>query len=149
MAGATTQREYGGGRRGRRSYAEVAKGIPNLFGNTLNQCLCGLQGINGWEGAWGLLVWGFAALLGLEGCGHGNERRGRGEFAEGAEGIRGRTQKTQKLRRSRRRNTKLFEKVGKRHLPAIPASSQKPVIPAQAGIYGCASYAAGFPPARE
>jgi threonine/homoserine/homoserine lactone efflux protein len=30
----------------------------------LNQCLCGLQGINGWEGAWGLVVVGwFAAAL--------------------------------------------------------------------------------------
>ena len=72
-----------------------------------------------------------------------------GANAEGAEGIRGRTQKAQKLRRSRRKNTKLFKKAGKQHLPAIPAPSQKPVIPAQAGIHVCAFYAAGFPPARE
>ena len=50
------QREYGGERKRRRSYAEVAKEIPKLFGKGLNQCLCGLQGINGWEGAWGLVV---------------------------------------------------------------------------------------------
>ena len=55
--------KYGGGRRGRRSYAEVAKVIQKLFKNALNQCLCGLQGINGWEGAWGLVVGIFAALL--------------------------------------------------------------------------------------
>ena len=87
--------KYGGGRRGRRSYAEVAKVIQKLFKNALNQCLCGLQGINGWEGAWGLVVGIFAALLwaGMN----------AGANAEGAEGIRGRTQKAQKLRRSRKR----------------------------------------------
>ena len=55
-------------RRGRKGYAEVAEGIPKLFGKGLNQCLCGLQGINGWEGAWGLVVEGFYgfALLRLE-----------------------------------------------------------------------------------
>ena len=66
-------------------------------------------------------------------------------FAWGA-GLRGRTQKAQKLRRSRRRNTKIFKKLGKQHSPAFPASSQKPVIPAQAGIHGCASYDDGLPP---
>ena len=53
----------------------------------------------------------------------------------GAEEIRGRTQKAQRLRKSRRRNTKLVEKAGKQHLPAIAAPSQKTVIPAQAGIH--------------
>ena len=48
------RREYGGERKRRRSYAEVAEGIPKLFEKGLNQCLCGLRGINGWEGAWGL-----------------------------------------------------------------------------------------------
>ncbi|MBP5985095.1 MAG: hypothetical protein KBD96_03670 [Brachymonas sp.] len=77
------------------------------------------------------------------------------------------TQKSQK-------NTNLFEQSGKtafaRHCrtkpetrysraggnpcpcptPAIiPLSSPPIVIPAQAGIHGCAFYAAGFPPARE
>ena len=60
------QRECGGERKRRRSYAEVAKEIPKLFGKGLNQCLCGLQGINGWEGAWGLVVGVFVALLGVE-----------------------------------------------------------------------------------
>ena len=82
-----TQREYGGERKRRRSYAEGAKGIPKLFKNALKQCLCGLQGINGWEGAWGLVVVVFAALLGLDGC--GDERRGRGGLAEDAEEMRG------------------------------------------------------------
>ena len=61
--------ECGGERRGRRGNtganakgAEVTqksqKGIPKLFGKGWKQCLCGLQGINGWEGAWGLLVGG-------------------------------------------------------------------------------------------
>ena len=50
------QKKYGSERKRRKTYAEVAKGIPNLFKNALNQCLCGLQAINGWEGAWGLLV---------------------------------------------------------------------------------------------
>ena len=50
--------DTGKGRRERKSYAEVAEGIAKLFENALNQCLCGLQGINGWEGAWGLLVGG-------------------------------------------------------------------------------------------
>ena len=65
------QREYGGERRGRRGNtganakgAEVTqksqKGIPKLFGKGWKQCLCGLQGINGWEGAWGLVVGVFA-----------------------------------------------------------------------------------------
>ena len=58
-----------------------------LFKNALKQCLCGLQGINGWEGAWGLVVVVFAALLGLDGC--GDERRGRGGLAEDAEEMRG------------------------------------------------------------
>ena len=48
--------QYGGERRGRRGYAEVAEGIPKLLGKGLNQCLCGLHGINGLEGAWGLVV---------------------------------------------------------------------------------------------
>ena len=37
-----------------------------LFKNALNQCLCGLQGINGWEGAWGLVVW-FLVCFGFGG----------------------------------------------------------------------------------
>ncbi|MBP8747023.1 MAG: hypothetical protein KBH24_04385, partial [Brachymonas sp.] len=59
---------YGCERKRRRSYAEVAEGIPKLFGKGLNQCLCGLQGRNDWEGAWGLVVEGFYgfALLRLE-----------------------------------------------------------------------------------
>ncbi len=70
--------ECGGERRGRRGNtganakgAEVTqksqKGIPKLFGKGWKQCLCGLQGINGWEGAWGLLVGGllFFGLCGL------------------------------------------------------------------------------------
>ena len=124
------QRECGGERKRRRSYAEVAKEIPKLFGKGLNQCLCGLQGINGWEGAWGLVVGVFAGLLcfGWNEC--GGERKGRREIAEGAEGIRGRTQKAQKLRKSRKRNTRLFEKLGKQHSLAMHAPSQKPVIPA-------------------
>ena len=88
--------KYGGGRRGRRSYAEVAKVIQKLFKNALNQCLCGLQGINGWEGAWGLVVGVFAALLCLGWNECGGERRGRrgntGANAKGAEV----TQKSQK-----------------------------------------------------
>ena len=93
------QKKCGGERKRRRSYAEVAKVIPKLFGKGLNQCLCGLQGINGWEGAWGLVVGIFAALLwaGMN----------AGANAEGAEGIRGRTQRAQKLRKSRKRNTKI------------------------------------------
>ena len=148
-----TQRKYGGERKRRRSYAEVAEGIPKLFGKGLNQCLCGLQGINGWEGAWGLVVCVFAAWLGAEAYGGERKRRrsyaevakviqklfknalnqclcglqgingwegawglvvgifaallwagmNAGANAEGAEGIRGRTQKAQKLRRSRKR----------------------------------------------
>ena len=74
-----------------------------LFKNALNQCLCGLQGINGWDGAWGLVVAGFAVWLCLGWNECGGERKGRREIAEGAEGIRGRTQKTQKLRKSRKR----------------------------------------------
>ena len=63
------QRECGGERKRRRSYAEVAKEIPKIFGKGLDQCLCGLQGINGWEGVWGLVVGGFYgfALRRLEG----------------------------------------------------------------------------------
>ena len=65
--GGWAQRKYGGERKRRRSYAEVAEGIPKLLENALKQCLCGLQGINGWEGAWGLVVGdtGFAALAGF------------------------------------------------------------------------------------
>ena len=48
--------KYGGGRRGRRSYAEVAKVIQKLFKNALNQCLCGLLGINGLQAAWELVM---------------------------------------------------------------------------------------------
>ena len=48
--------DTGTGRRERKSYAEVAEGIAKLFENALNQCLCGLQGINGLKGAWELLV---------------------------------------------------------------------------------------------
>ena len=61
--------------------------------------------------------------------GYGGERKRRRSYAEVAEGI-----------------PKLFEMVGKQHLPAITAPSQKPVIPAQAGIHGCASYDDGLPP---
>ena len=32
------------------------KGIPKLFENALNQCLCGLQGINGLQAAWELVM---------------------------------------------------------------------------------------------
>ena len=80
-----TQRKYGGERKRRRSYAEVAEGIPKLFGKGLNQCLCGLQGINGWEGAWGLVVCVFAALLGAQA--YGGERTRRRSYAEVAEEI--------------------------------------------------------------
>ena len=106
--------ECGSERRGRKGNtganaegAEVAqksqKEYQNCLENALNQCLCGLQGINGWEGAWGLVIGIFAALLwaGMN----------AGTNAEGAEGIRGRTQKAQKLRRSRRRNTKIVWKM--------------------------------------
>jgi len=55
-----------------------------------------LQGINGWEGAWGLVVGVFAALLCLGWNECGGERRGRrgntGANAKGAEV----TQKSQK-----------------------------------------------------
>ena len=54
------QKKYRVERKRRKGYAEVAEGIPKLFGKGLNQCLCGLQGINGWEGAWGLVVGVFA-----------------------------------------------------------------------------------------
>ena len=37
---------------------KAQKGIPKLFENGLKQCLCGLQGINGLQGAWGLVVGG-------------------------------------------------------------------------------------------
>ena len=80
-----TQRKYGGERKRRRSYAEVAEGIPKLFGKGLNQCLCGLQGINGWEGAWGLVVCVFAAWLGAEA--YGGERKRRRSYAEVAKVI--------------------------------------------------------------
>ena len=96
-----------------------------MFGKGLNQCLCGLQGINDWEGAWGLVVegfYGFALLcLGWNEC--GNERRGRREIAEGAEGMRGRTQKAQRLRRSRRRDTKLFKKACKQYPCGLQAKN--------------------------
>ena len=82
-----TQREYGGERKRRRSYAEVAKGIPKLFGKVLNQYLCGLQGINGWEGAWVLVVGYFAALRCLGWHEYGGERKRRRSYAEVAEGI--------------------------------------------------------------
>ena len=81
------RRRIRGERKRRRSYAEGAKGIPNLFEDALKQCLCGLQGINGWEGAWGLVVGGF--------CGFALRR---------LEGYGATTQKAQRLRRSRRRN---------------------------------------------
>ena len=68
-----------------------------MFGNALNQCLCGLQGINDWEGAWGLFVGGFAAWLCLGWDEYGGERRGRrgntGANAKDAEV----TQKSQKV----------------------------------------------------
>ena len=32
------------------------KGIPKLFENALNQCLCGLLGINGLQAAWELIM---------------------------------------------------------------------------------------------
>ena len=35
---------------------KTQKGIPKLFENALKQCLCGLRGINGLQGAWGLVV---------------------------------------------------------------------------------------------
>ena len=100
------QRECGGERKRRRSYAEVAKEIPKLFGKGLNQCLCGLQGINGWEGVWGLVVGGFYgfALRRLEGYG-------------------ATTQKAQRLRRSRRRDTKLFEKACKQYPCGLQAKN--------------------------
>ena len=100
------QRECGGERKWRRSYAEVAKEIPKLFGKGLNQCLCGLQGINGWEGVWGLVVGGFYgfALRRLEGYG-------------------ATTQKAQRLRRSRRRDTKLFEKACKQYPCGLQAKN--------------------------
>ena len=82
-----TQREYRGKRKRRRSYAEVAKGIPKLFGKVLNQYLCGLQGINGWEGAWVLVVGYFAALRCLGWHEYGGERKRRRSYAEVAEGI--------------------------------------------------------------
>ena len=124
--------ECGGERRGRRGNtganakgAEVTqksqKGIPKLFGKGWKQCLCGLQGINGWEGAWGLLV-GVFALFGL--CG---------------------------LRASWF-NPASYQSHSQQSPAAIrPPSAPlpKPVIPAQAGIQGCASYCNGFPPARE
>ena len=53
--------------------------------NRGKQCLCGLQGINGWEGAWRLVIGVFAAWLCL---GWSNT----GANAEGAEV----TQKSQK-----------------------------------------------------
>ena len=52
----------------RRSYAEVAEvaeETPQLFKNALNQYLCGLQAINGWEGAWELVDWVLFGLRGL------------------------------------------------------------------------------------
>ena len=45
---------------------KTQKGIPKLFENALNQCLCGLRGINGLQGAWGLVV-GVLDLVGLIG----------------------------------------------------------------------------------
>ena len=69
--------------------AEVAqksqKEYQNCLENALNQCLCGLQGINGWEGAWGLVVGVFAALLGAQA--YGGERKRRRSYAEVAEEI--------------------------------------------------------------
>ena len=62
------------------------KGIPKLFGKGWKQCLCGLQGINGWEGAWGLLVGVFAVLLCLGWNECGDERRRRRSYAEVAKG---------------------------------------------------------------
>ena len=81
------QREYGGERKRRRSYAEVAEGIPKLFGKGLNQCLCGLQGINGWEGVWGLVVGVFTALLCVGWKDTGQRRKRRRGYAEVAEGT--------------------------------------------------------------
>ena len=45
---------------------KAQKGIPKLFENALKQCLCGLRGINGLQGAWGLVV-GVLDLVGLIG----------------------------------------------------------------------------------
>ena len=56
-----------------------------LFEKAGKLCLCGLQGINGWEGAWGLVVAGFAVWLCLGWNECGGERRGRRGIAEGAE----------------------------------------------------------------
>ena len=88
--------ECGSERRGRRGNtganaegAEVAqksqKEYQNCLENALNQCLCGLQGINGWEGAWGLVIVVFAVWLcvGWNEC--GGERRRRRSYAKVAE----------------------------------------------------------------
>ena len=59
------------------------KEMPKLFENTFNQCLCGLQGINDWEGAWELVVWFLRVYLDE----YGNVRRSRKSYAEVAEEI--------------------------------------------------------------
>ena len=82
-----TQRKYGGERKRRRSYAEVAEGIPNLFGKVLNQYPCGLQGIKGWEGTWVLVIGVFAALRCLGQKKYGGERKRRKGYAKVAEEI--------------------------------------------------------------
>jgi len=90
-----------------------------LFGKGWKQCLCGLQGINGWEGAWGLLV-GVFALFGL--CGL------RASWFNPASYQNHSQQPPAAIRP-----------------PSAP--SPKPVIPAQAGIHISAPYATGFPSA--
>ena len=88
--------ECGSERRGRKGNtganaegAEVAqksqKEYQNCLENGLNPCLCGLQGINGWEGAWGLVIVVFAVWLcvGWNEC--GGERRRRRSYAKVAE----------------------------------------------------------------
>ena len=123
------------------------KGIPKLFGKGWKQCLCGLQGINGWEGAWGLLV-GVLVLFGL-----------RGLRASWFNPASYQSHSQQSPAAIRPPSAPLPKPVipaqagihASRPTPAfIPPSSPPPiVIPAQAGIQGCASYCNGFPPARE
>ena len=125
--GSRTQRNTGANAKGAKVTQKSQKGIPKIIWEMLEPVFMRVAG-HKWLGR----------RMGA-GC------RGFCGFAWGA-GLRGRTQKAQKLRRSRRRNTKIFKKLGKQHSPAFPASSQKPVIPAQAGIHGCASYDDGLPP---
>ena len=136
--------ECGNERRGRR---EIAEGAEGMRGRTQKAQKLRRSRKRNTKIVWKRLEPVFMRVAGHKWLGR---RMGAGcrcfcGFAWGA-GLRGRTQKAQKLRRSRRRNTKIFKKLGKQHSPAFPASSQKPVIPAQAGIHGCASYDDGLPP---